>query len=79
MFSPVQEQQVDDIIEKMSTGQYDENGFPILTSEPISNSQQLDMGKAYVKTMGFVQVGILGIIATIVSIGFIVLGVFLVR
>ena len=79
MFSPVQEQQVDDIIEKMATGQYDENGFPILSSEPIVNSQQLDKGKAYVKTMGFAKVGILGIIATIVSIGIIILGVFLVR
>ena len=79
MFSPIQEQQVDDIVEQMATGQYDENGFPILSSEPIANSQQLDKGKAYVKTMGFAKVGILGIVSAIVSIGFIILGVFLVR
>lgn len=79
MFSPIQEQQVDDIVEQMATGQYDENGFPILSSEPIVNSQQLDKGKAYVKTMGFAKVGILGIVTAIISIGIIILGILLVR
>ncbi|MBO5530316.1 MAG: hypothetical protein J5970_02865 [Bacilli bacterium] len=79
MFSPVQEQQVDDIVEQMATGQYDENGFPILSSESIKNEQQLDKGKVYVKTKGFAQVGILGIIAIIVSIGIVILGVILER
>lgn len=79
IFAPVQEQQVDDILKKMETGEYDENGFPILSSEPITNSQQLDKGKAYVKTMGFTKVGILGIVSLIVSIGIIILGVILER
>lgn len=79
IIEPVQEEKVDDIIEKMETGQYDENGFPILSSEQITNGQQLDKGKAYVKTMGFAKIGILGIVSLIVSIGFIILGVFLVR
>lgn len=76
---PIQEQQVDDIVEKMATGQYDENGFPILSSDSMTNSQQLDKGKVYVKSMGFAKIGILGIISILVSVAIIIFGVMLER
>ena len=65
---PEIEQRAEQMVEAMARGEIDTNGQPIM-------GQQNSVGYYYTKNMGFVKLGILGILSIVVTIGIIVLGV----
>jgi len=56
------------MVEAMENGQIDINGQPIVQNQDMIPNN---------RTMGFAKVWVLGILVTIVSLGIIVIGIFL--